>query len=323
METGLFTATPKRSGKPGIFFCFSAAGDIGIVAAVGRDRQTEKRAILLLWSPDKPGIVAEVSHFIFTYGGNIIDSSQHNDPVSQTFLMRIEWDILRFALPEEKIASAFEPIAHKFRMTYRIEFSSRRTRMAIMVSQYDHCLYDLLLRNREGETHADVALIVSNHDTLAPVAELFEIPFVHTPVERKRKAEAEERQTALLEEHRVDLVVLARYMQILSPAFVARFPNRIINIHHSFLPAFVGAKPYHQAYERGVKIIGATSHYVTDSLDQGPIIEQDVARVTHRDSIHTMIQKGRDLEKLVLSRAVKLHLEHRVMALGNKTVVFG
>jgi formyltetrahydrofolate deformylase len=276
-----------------------------------------------LWSPDRPGIVAEVSHFIFTYGGNIIDSSQHNDPVSQTFLMRIEWDISGFALPEEKISSAFEPIALKFRMTYRIEFSSRATRTAIMVSKYDHCLYDLLLRNREGETHADIALILSNHTELAPVAELFGLPFVHVPVTRATKAEAEAKQLSLLEEHRIDLVVLARYMQILSPEFVSNYPNRIINIHHSFLPAFVGAKPYHQAYERGVKIIGATSHYVTDNLDQGPIIEQDVARVTHRDSIQTMIQKGRDLEKLVLSRAVKLHLEHRVMALGNKTVVFG
>ena len=283
---------------------------------------TSQRAILLLWSPDRPGIVAEVSHFIFTYGGNILESSQHSDPVSDTFLMRIEWDLADFALPEEKISDAFEPIAIKFGMTYRIEFSSRTTRMAIMVSQYDHCLYDLLLRNREGETHADIRLVISNHDKLRPVAELFDIDFHHIPVPRKDKAEAEARQVALLQEHEIDLVVLARYMQILSPGFVGAFPNRIINIHHSFLPAFVGAKPYHQAYERGVKIIGATSHYVTVDLDQGPIIEQDVTRVSHRDSIRSMVQKGRDLEKLVLSRAVKLHLEHRVMALGNRTVVF-
>lgn len=283
---------------------------------------SSQRAILLLWSPDRPGIVAEVSHFIFTYGGNILESSQHNDPVSDTFLMRIEWDLADFALPEEKIEGAFEPIAIKFGMTYRIEFSSRTTRMAIMVSQYDHCLYDLLLRNREGETHADIRLVISNHDKLRPVAELFDIEFHHIPVPRTDKEEAEARQVALLQEHEIDLVVLARYMQILSPGFVGAFPNRIINIHHSFLPAFVGAKPYHQAYERGVKIIGATSHYVTESLDQGPIIEQDVTRVSHRDSIRSMVQKGRDLEKLVLSRAVKLHLEHRVMALGNRTVVF-
>jgi formyltetrahydrofolate deformylase len=283
---------------------------------------SSKRAILLLWSPDRPGIVAEVSHFIFTYGGNILESSQHNDPVSDTFLMRIEWDLADFALPEEKIGGAFEPIAIKFGMTYRIEFSSRTTRMAIMVSQYDHCLYDLLLRNREGETHADIRLVISNHEKLRSVAELFGIVFHHLPVPRKDKADAEARQIALLQEQEIDLVVLARYMQILSPGFVGAFPNRIINIHHSFLPAFVGAKPYHQAYERGVKIIGATSHYVTEDLDQGPIIEQDVTRVSHRDSIPSMVQKGRDLEKLVLSRAVKLHLEHRVMALGNRTVVF-
>ena len=227
-----------------------------------------------------------------------------------------------FALPEEKIASAFEPIAIKFGMTYRIEFSSRTTRMAILVSQYDHCLYDLLLRNREGETHADIRLILSNHDTLRPVAELFDIEFEHVAVKKGEKARAEARQLELLRERGIDLVVLARYMQILSPGFVSNYPNRIINIHHSFLPAFVGAKPYHQAYERGVKIIGATSHYVTDDLDQGPIIEQDVTRVSHRDSIESMVRKGRDLEKLVLSRAVKLHLEHRVMALGNRTVVF-
>jgi len=281
-----------------------------------------RHAILLLWSPDRPGIVAEVSHFVFTYGGNIVDSSQHSDPVSDTFLMRVEWDLTGFALPEEKITSAFEPIAIKFGMTYRIEFTSRVTRMAILVSKYDHCLYDLLLREREGETHAEIRLIISNHDTLRPVAELFNVPFYHIPVSEDGKADAEEEQIALLKENGIDLVVLARYMQILTPGFVEAFPNAIINIHHSFLPAFVGAKPYHQAYERGVKIIGATSHYVTPDLDQGPIIEQDVTRVSHRDSIRTMVQKGRDLEKLVLSRAVKLHLQHRVMALGNKTVIF-
>ena len=284
--------------------------------------EQNRRAILLLWSPDRPGIVAEVSHFIFTYGGNIIDSNQHNDPVSQTFLMRVEWDTSSFALPEDRIASAFEPIAIKFGMSFRLELASRTTRMAILVSKYDHCLYDLLLRNREGETHADIRLVLSNHDTLASVAELFDFPFAHVPVTRETKDEAEARQLELLREHEVDLVVLARYMQILSPGFVEHYPNRIINIHHSFLPAFVGARPYHQAYDRGVKIIGATSHYVTNDLDQGPIIEQDVTRVTHRDTIRSMVQKGRDLERLVLSRAVKLHLEHRVMALGNRTVVF-
>ena len=282
----------------------------------------QRRAILLLWSPDRPGIVAEVSHFIFTYGGNIIDSSQHHDPVSDTFLMRIEWDLENFALPEEKITPAFEPIAIKFGMTFQLKFSSRTSRIAIMVSTYDHCLYDLLLREREGETQADIRMIISNHEKLKPVAELFDVPFHYVPVTKENKHRAEETQLALLREEKIDLVVLARYMQILTPAFIEAFPNAIINIHHSFLPAFVGAKPYHQAYERGVKIIGATSHYVTVDLDQGPIIEQDVTRVSHRDSISTMIQKGRDLERLVLSRAVKLHLQHRVMPLGNRTVVF-
>jgi len=284
--------------------------------------EQSRRAILLLWSPDRPGIVAEVSHFVFTYGGNIIDSSQHHDPVSDTFLMRIEWDLANFALPEEKISSAFEPIAIKFDMTYQLKFSSHVSRIAIMVSSYDHCLYDLLLREREGETRADIRLIISNHDKLQPVAELFGVPFHHIPVMKENKEEAEAKQIELLRTEQIDLIVLARYMQILSPGFVESFPNAIINIHHSFLPAFVGAKPYHQAYERGVKIIGATSHYVTVDLDQGPIIEQDVTRVSHRDSISTMIQKGRDLEKLVLSRAVKLHLQHRVLPLGNRTVVF-
>ena len=284
--------------------------------------EQSRRAILLLWSPDRPGIVAEVSHFVFTYGGNIIDSSQHHDPVSDTFLMRIEWDLANFALPEEKIVAAFEPIAIKFDMTFQLKFSSHVSRIAIMVSSYDHCLYDLLLREREGETRADIRMIISNHDKLQPVAELFGVPFHHIPVTKATKEEAEAKQIELLRTEQIDLIVLARYMQILSPKFVESFPNAIINIHHSFLPAFVGAKPYHQAYERGVKIIGATSHYVTVDLDQGPIIEQDVTRVSHRDSISTMIQKGRDLEKLVLSRAVKLHLQHRVLPLGNRTVVF-
>ncbi len=295
---------------------------LGVAGILRPMSEQSNRAVLLLWSPDRPGIVAEVSHFIFTYGGSIVDSNQHYDPVSETFLMRIEWDITAFALPEERIASAFEPIAIKFNMTFRLELSSRTTRMAIMVSKYDHCLYDLLLRNREGETHADICLVLSNHETLSNVAELFDVPFEHVSITKETREVAEEKQRSLLRDYRVDLVVLARYMQILSPTFVADYPNRVINIHHSFLPAFVGARPYHQAYERGVKIIGATSHYVTDDLDQGPIIEQDVTRVSHRDTIRTMVQKGRDLERLVLSRAVKLHLEHRVMAIGNRTVVF-
>ena len=281
-----------------------------------------QRAVLLLWSPDRPGIVAEVSHFIFTYGGNIIESSQHNDPVSDTFLMRIEWDLSGFALAEERIQAAFEPIAIKFGMTFRLEFSSRTTRMAILVSRYDHCLYDLLLRNREGETHAEIGLIISNHVQLRPVAELFGVAFAHVPIRRESRDESERKQLDLLHEHRIDLVVLARYMQILSPAFVAAYPNRIINIHHSFLPAFVGAKPYHQAYERGVKLIGATCHYVTDELDAGPIIEQDVIRVDHSDTVDDLVRLGRDVEKTVLARGLRYHLDRRVLVHGNKTVVF-
>lgn len=281
-----------------------------------------ERAVLLLSSPDRPGIVAEVSHFIFTYGGNILDSQQHSDPDSNTFLMRIEWDIAAFAIPRDRISSAFEPIALKFGMQFRVEFSDRTARVAIMVSRYDHCLVDLLLRNREGELPAEICLVLSNHADAEQLAKSFGVPFATVAVKRQTTAAAESEQLRMLDEAGVDLVVLARYMQILSADFVGRYPNRIINIHHSFLPAFAGARPYHQAWERGVKVIGATSHYVTAELDSGPIIEQDVARVSHRDSVADMVRKGRDLEKLVLSRAVKRHLEHRVMALGNRTVVF-
>lgn len=286
------------------------------------DKKSAPRAVLLLSCPDARGIVAEVSHFIFTYGGNILDSSQHHDPESGTFLMRIEWDLSQFQLPQEKIAAGFEPIAIKFGMNVRLELGHRPTRMAIFVSKQDHCLIDLLLRNREGETHAEIPIVVSNHADLEETVVAYGVRFEHVPVAKGGKAVAEQRQLELLEAERIDLIVLARYMQILSPEFVARYASRIINIHHSFLPAFVGAKPYHQAFARGVKIIGATSHYVTESLDEGPIIEQDVARVSHRDTVRTMVQKGRDLERMVLSRAVKLHLEHRILVLGNKTVVF-
>ena len=280
------------------------------------------KATLLLSCPDARGIVAEVSHFIFTYGGNILDSSQHNDPETGTFFMRVEWDLAEFALPEEKITAAFEPIAIKFAMDYRIEFSSRRRKAAILVSKYEHCLYDLLLRNAEGELDCDIAMVISNHRKAEATAEYFRIPFHHVPVSKETKTEAEKHQIALLTEAGVDVVILARYMQILTPAFVSRFEHRIINIHHSFLPAFAGAKPYHKAFARGVKIIGATSHYVTEDLDEGPIIEQDVARISHRYSIPDLIQTGRNLERVVLSRAVRLHLENRILVFRNKTVVF-
>ena len=283
---------------------------------------TPKRAILLFSCPDTRGIVAEVSHFIFTYGGNIIDSSQHHDEETNTFFMRVEWDISAFTVPAEKIRDAFDPIAMKFSMNFMLQFPDRVARIALFVSKQGHCLQDLLLRYAEGELPCEIPLIVSNHETYRSTAEWFGIPFHHVPVTRETKAEAEAAQRALLAEHSIDLVVLARYMQIIGSDFVAAYPDRIINIHHSFLPAFVGARPYHQAFARGVKIIGATSHYVTENLDEGPIIEQDVARVSHRDSVPDLVQKGRNLEKLVLARAVKLHLEHRILVFKNKTVVF-
>ncbi len=290
--------------------------------APAEKESSKPRAVLLFSCPDARGIVAEVTHFIFTYGGNILHSSQHNDAETDTFFMRVEWDISDFALPRGKIKSAFEPIAIKFSMNVLLEFSEIRNRLAILVSKYDHCLFDLLLRTKEGELDTDIAMIIGNHSDTAHIAEWFEVPFHHIPVTKETKAEAEAKQLALIKEAGANLVVLARYMQILSPSFVAEFPHRIINIHHSFLPAFVGAKPYHQAFSRGVKIIGATSHYVTERLDEGPIIEQDVSRISHRDSIPDLIQKGRNLEKLVLSRAVRLHLEHRLLVFNNKTVVF-
>lgn len=277
---------------------------------------------ILLSCRDRIGVVAEISHFIAAYNGNIVHSSQHSDHESSTFFMRIEWDIANFAVPREKIASVFEPIAMKFGMNWRMEFSRRRKRAAVFVSKYDHCLYDLLIRNRSGELDCDIRLIVGNHDTLTGIADYFAVPFHHFPVSGKDKNEIEKREMELLRQEEIDLIILARYMQILGPDFVAAYPGRIINIHHSFLPAFVGAKPYHQAHARGVKIIGATSHYVTAELDQGPIIEQDVVRISHRDDVDALVQKGRNLEKMVLSRAVKLHLEDRVLVFNNKTVVF-
>ncbi len=277
------------------------------------------KAILLLSCPDIRGIVAEVSHFIFTYNGNILRSDQHSDPETDTFFMRVEWDLSEFKIPESKIAPAFEPIAEKFSMNWRIEFSSRTTRIAVFVSRLDHCLYDLLLRSKEGELPGEIVMIAANHPDLAPVAGYFGIPF-HLV---EAGPDADNRHLELLRAVSVDLVVLARYMQILGDTLVDAYRNRIINIHHSFLPAFVGAKPYHQAFARGVKIIGATSHYVTRELDQGPIIEQDTARISHRDAVPDLVQKGKNLEKLVLSRAVRLHLEHRILVFGNKTVVFG
>lgn len=236
--------------------------------------------------------------------------------------MRVEFDLADFALDAENFAREFQPIAHRFRMRWRFQDTGKLARVAIFVSRYQHCLVDLLHRHQIGELRCDIATIISNHQDAQALAEFYKVPFHHVSVEGGRKQEAEGAQIDWLERSAVDLVVLARYMQILSPAFVARYPLRIINVHHSFLPAFSGAKPYHAAFERGVKLIGATSHYVTDELDAGPIIEQDVARISHRDQVEQLIEKGRDLEKAVLSRAVRWHLEHRILFYGTKTVVF-
>ena len=279
-------------------------------------------AILLINCPDRKGLVAAVANFLYGHEANILHADQHRDDEAGLFFMRVEWDLDGFTLPLARFHEAFEKVAGPLQMDWRLELSSVRPKVAVMVSKYDHCLADLLYRQRSGELACDIPLIVSNHPDARPLAEFHGIPFYYIPVTKEKKREAEAEQLALLERHDVDLVVLARYMQILSPEFVARYPNRIINVHHSFLPAFSGAKPYHRAYERGVKLIGATSHFVTEVLDDGPIIEQDVTRISHRDQLEDLIQKGRDLEKAVLSRAVRWWIERRILVYGNKTVVF-
>jgi formyltetrahydrofolate deformylase len=279
-------------------------------------------AVLLLSCPDRKGVVASVSGFIYQHGGNILHADEHSDVDSKTFLMRVEFDPAELDLPLSDFVGHFSTIAKEFEMDWRLALSDVRPRMAILVSKYDHCLVDLLYRHQSGELACDIPCVISNHPGSQSIADFYRVPFFLVPVEKENKLAAERQIVALLEENAVDFIVLARYMQILSPQFVNAFPQRIINIHHSFLPAFVGAKPYHRAFTRGVKLIGATSHYVTEVLDDGPIIEQDVVRVSHRDSVEDLIQKGRDLEKVVLSRAVRWHVENRVLLYGNKTVVF-
>ena len=282
----------------------------------------KKSAVLLLSCPDRKGVVASVAGFVFQHGGNILHADEHSDVDSGTFLMRVEFDPAEFDVPLNDFAKHFSPIAIDFDMRWRLAQSEYRPRMAILVSKYDHCLVDLLYRHQSGELACEIPCVVSNHPDSQPIADFYRIPFFLVPVEKDDKQAAERQVLSLLERHGVDFIVLARYMQILSDEFVNAYPRRIINIHHSFLPAFVGSKPYHQAFTRGVKLIGATSHYVTEVLDDGPIIEQDVVRVSHRDSVDDLIQKGRDLEKVVLSRAVRWHIENRVLLYGNKTVVF-
>jgi formyltetrahydrofolate deformylase len=272
--------------------------------------------------PDAKGLVASISRFLFEHGANILDAAEHRDNEQGRFFMRVEFDLEGFDVAHEGFEPAFQPLVDRFRIDYRVEYAADRPRTAIFVSRYEHCLVDLLYRHRTGELKCDVPIIVSNHQDAEPLARFHGIPFHHIPVTSANKKEAEASAITLLEAHGIELIVLARYMQVLSPQFVARYPGRIINVHHSFLPAFTGARPYHAAFDRGVKLIGATAHYVTDVLDEGPIIEQDVARVSHRDQIDDLIAKGRDVEKVVLSRAVRWHLDHRVLVSAHKTIVF-
>jgi formyltetrahydrofolate deformylase len=279
-------------------------------------------AVLLISAPDQRGLVARITDFVFRHNGNILHSDEHIDEEAGLFLMRIEWDLENFRLARQEIRSVFEPLARELRLSWELRFSDELPKTAILVSKYDHCLYDILYRHRAGELRADIRVIISNHPDLRPLAEHAGIDYGVFPVTRETKAAQEEALIQELRARQIDFVILARYMQILSENFVGQFPNRMINIHHSFLPAFAGSQPYHQAHRRGVKLIGATSHFVTSDLDAGPIIEQDVVRVSHRDSVDDLIMKGRDLERVVLARAVRLHLENRVLVYGNKTVIF-
>lgn len=282
-----------------------------------------KIAKLLLHCPDKPGILAEVTDFITVNKGNIIYLDQYVDHVENIFFMRIEWELMDFLVPQEKIEDYFATLyAQKYEMNFRLYFSDTKPRMAIFVSKMSHCLFDLLARYTAGEWNVDIPLIISNHPDLQHVAERFGIPFHLFPITKETKEEQEKKEMELLAKYKITFIVLARYMQVISERMINAYPNRIINIHHSFLPAFVGAKPYHAAFERGVKIIGATSHYVTTELDAGPIIEQDVVRITHKDTVQDLVNKGKDLEKIVLSRAVQKHIERKVLAYKNKTVMF-
>jgi formyltetrahydrofolate deformylase len=279
-------------------------------------------ATLLITCPDARGIVAAIAEFLYQHNANILHADQHQDAENNLFLMRVEWDLANFNLDDAAFKQAFAPIAAKSNMQWQLKISTQKPRVAIMVSQYDHCLADLLQRHKGGELDCDIPLVISNHRDTEKLVQFYDIDFKHIEVKKDNKAEAEAAQFKLFDDFKIDLIVLARYMQILSPTFVARYPQRIINIHHSFLPAFIGAKPYHRAFERGVKLIGATAHYVTEDLDEGPIIEQGIDRISHRDQVEDLIQKGRDLERGVLARAVRWHIENRILLYANKTVIF-
>jgi formyltetrahydrofolate deformylase len=279
-------------------------------------------SILLLSCPDTKGVVASVADFIYRHNGNILHADEHADEGSNLFLMRVEFDPAEFDIAPDDFATKFQATADRFQIRWRLAQSSNRPKMVILVSRYDHCLVDLLYRHRSGELACDIPLIISNHPDNREIADFYRIRYQTIEVTKENKLAAEDKITRLVRECGADFMVLARYMQVLSNEFVEQFPQQIINIHHSFLPAFVGARPYHQAFQRGVKLIGATSHYVTEVLDDGPIIEQDVVRISHRDSLEDLLQKGRDLEKVVLSRAVRWHIQNRILLYGNKTVVF-
>ena len=291
--------------------------------SIRKETSVKNTAILLIYCPDKQGILAAVTEFLNKNQGNIIYLDQHVDHEEAIFYMRVEWELGKFAIPREKIADYFQTlIAQKFEIKFSLHFSDQRPRMAVFVSKMSHCLFDILSRYTAGEWDADIPLIISNHDTLRSVAERFGIEFILMEKNSANKAEQEKKEIEILKQYNIDFVVLARYMQVLSDHFVSNFPNRIINIHHSFLPAFAGAKPYHAAHERGVKIIGATSHYVTTDLDAGPIIAQNVVRISHIDTVDSLIRKGGDLEKIVLSEAVYMHLQRKILVYNNRTVVF-
>ena len=283
---------------------------------------TGHTAILLLSCPDRVGLVARIAHFIYERGGNILDLDEHVDVEEHHFFLRVSWSLERFTIPASDLEEAFAPLAREFGASWNIRLSGKKSRTAIFVSKYDHCLREILWRHSLGEFDIDIPLIVSNHPDLAPMAERYSIPFHVVPVTAESKQGAELQQIELCEANGIDTIVLARYMQVLSSQFTERYPGRIINIHHSFLPAFIGGNPYRQAYQRGVKIIGATSHYVTDELDEGQIIEQDIIRISHKDTLDDLVRKGRDLERLVLVRALRLHSEHRILVNGRKTVIF-
>ncbi len=295
---------------------------INAVVAIMEQKQ-KNTAILLMHCPDQPGIIAVITEFINVNGGNIVYLDQYVDRVNGVFYMRVEWELDNFIIPKEKIEEYFKVLyAQRYNLNYTLKFSDKKQRMAIFVSKMSHCLYDILARYISGEWEVDIPVIISNHPDLSVVAKQFDIPFEVIPITKDNKAEMEAKEFEILDSYDVDFIVLARYMQVLSENFINRYPHHIINIHHSFLPAFVGAKPYHAAYDRGVKLIGATSHYVTPDLDAGPIIEQDITRVTHKDTVADLVKKGRDLEKIVLSRAVEKHIQRKILTYNNKTIVF-